>query len=185
MTLHVSRNFKAFTLIELLVVVAIIGILAAVGVVAYNGYTYGARVNVAKQNYKLISTVIKSEIIKCDLGEDKVLGFIDCNLTPLQRMHALTKQSNKTKVHNFFSGMKNPWCGNLHQCFNNDLNPIINDAGTAYTSPGWIQFASNVSPVGIYINSVVAYYEDGTSKPLSCNRNPNDKGCFSEFINFE
>ena len=37
------KNNKGFTLIELLVVVAIIGILAAVGVVAYNGYTKNAR----------------------------------------------------------------------------------------------------------------------------------------------
>ena len=37
------KNNKAFTLIELLVVVAIIGILAAVGVVAYNGYTASAK----------------------------------------------------------------------------------------------------------------------------------------------
>ena len=45
-----KRN--GFTLIELLVVVAIIGILAAVGVVAYNGYTSAAKKSVAKTNQK-------------------------------------------------------------------------------------------------------------------------------------
>ena len=45
------NGHKAFTLIELLVVVAIIGILAAVGVVAYNGYTASAKANSVKTNF--------------------------------------------------------------------------------------------------------------------------------------
>ena len=45
---------NGFTLIELLVVVAIIGILAAVGVVAYSGYTTGAKESACKSNHNQI-----------------------------------------------------------------------------------------------------------------------------------
>ena len=59
---------KAFTLIELLVVVAIIGILAAVGVVAYNGYTSSAKVSSIKANFKMVTSYVSAELKKCDLG---------------------------------------------------------------------------------------------------------------------
>ena len=65
-------RIKAFTLIELLVVVAIIGILAAVGVVAYNGYTNSAKVAVIKNNLQLIVRYGNAELRKCDLGLDRI-----------------------------------------------------------------------------------------------------------------
>ena len=37
------QHSRGFTLIELLVVVAIIGILSAIGVVSYQGYTWSAK----------------------------------------------------------------------------------------------------------------------------------------------
>jgi len=70
----IKKNL-GFTLIELLVVVAIIGILAAVGVVAYNGYTKSAKVNASRTNHSNVVKFIMSEVKKCDLGQELILKY--------------------------------------------------------------------------------------------------------------
>ena len=65
---------KAFTLIELLVVVAIIGILAAVGVTTFTGFQEKAKVSTVKANFKTIVKYITVELMKCELGELKIAG---------------------------------------------------------------------------------------------------------------
>ena len=80
---------KAFTLIELLVVVAIIGILAAVGVVAYNGYTASAKIASVKSNHSSIVKFLSSELKKCEIqggsiqlkskGGSQTLNNVNCS----------------------------------------------------------------------------------------------------------
>ena len=76
------KNNKGFTLIELLVVVAIIGILAAVGTVAYTGYTEGAKKSSAKSNHASVVKYIAAEEKKCVIGAKKVFGVEVDDTTP-------------------------------------------------------------------------------------------------------
>jgi type IV pilus assembly protein PilA len=63
---------KAFTLIELLIVVAIIGILAGVGIPMYNGYMANAKVESSNTNHSNNKSFIAATLTRCSSGSAKV-----------------------------------------------------------------------------------------------------------------
>ena len=64
-----KKKQKGFTLIELLVVVAIIGILAAIGVATFGGFQGAAKANTVKTNHKTVVNFIAASMANCEIGE--------------------------------------------------------------------------------------------------------------------
>ena len=99
---------KGFTLIELLVVVAIIGILAAVGVVAYNGYTSSAKDTVLKNNHKTIIKIIQEDFVKCEI-DGKLDRFVWSSGAVKEYTNCiLAFDQGVLQQHFYFVGLKDP-----------------------------------------------------------------------------
>ena len=135
-------NKKGFTLIELLVVVAIIGILAAVGVVAYSGYTSGAKTSSTKSLHNAYVKMITSEILLCEIGETKIFKN---NFMPNGRLNCY--QKNGANVHSIGNDKFND-CVHGGMC---NKNPFDNSKSAARSSAPWIRGWQD-SDVG-YINA--------------------------------
>ena len=129
--MYVAIKQKAFTLIELLVVVAIIGILAAVGVVAYNGYTSAAKVNAAKANQKAVCKWTNAELVKCDLDSSTSIfnGQITCS-TIISKLSQNQQDASQVVANELTKGLKDK--------FKNPYGAYDSFIGdNAVTTAGW------------------------------------------------
>ena len=105
-------NKKGFTLIELLVVVAIIGILAAVGVVAYSGYTSSAKRNATLAQHEKAVKFIQNNLGLCDVQGG---GTLELSSTRSFNCDLIANKGNIKNLNNVLIGhfldlgWKNPY----------------------------------------------------------------------------
>jgi len=168
-------NRKAFTLIELLVVVAIIGILAAVGVVAYNGYTSSAKKAVVKSNHKLILKTMLHGFKICELDSSGGIlnmngkNLIDCsdiiNSTSAKSNYGKMRVGMKTyfddKIENLYVPNRSAFISGRYQgsCSPPDEKSYrgLNEQGVHHVAMGWDDdgIVRNPPRITFYIDTCV------------------------------
>ncbi len=121
-------NKNGFTLIELLIVVGIIGVLAAVGVPAYQGYIADAKVKVTLENHARMKSFMQATVFKCAAGAANVvlpggIGSIRQQIIPCSSDAYTWSQ----KFYYYFEGIgfRNPHNLEDPQLLMNALNPTI------------------------------------------------------------
>ena len=95
---------KGFTLVELLVVVAILGILAAAGIVSFGGFLGSAKENVVKANWTSVIKYMKTVELQYIEHPDRSICFLE--------LHALKRFSfdgNMTDLLDEYPEINNRW----------------------------------------------------------------------------
>ena len=156
---------KGFTLIELLVVVAIIGILASVGVVAYNGYTNSAQKSAAGSNYNSVAKWIQHEMQKCNVGEVTAMSG---ELTCLGKTAATVAEAVRDSQRLTTSKMANPYDKTLADgSMNFAVQALATALGDCSTTNRGMIVVGNTGTTAITIEACTAAAETGATNKLS------------------
>ena len=116
-----KRN--GFTLIELLVVVAIVGILAAVGVVAYNGYTKAAKIKATLHQHSVAVKYTQSVLSLCEI--DGKQGYFNKNSYWINYTCDYANGLTTPLIQYFIlnSNFRNPYNTNLYGVWSSTILP--------------------------------------------------------------
>ena len=168
-----QNNFrkKGFTLIELLVVVAIIGALAAVGVLAYNGYTQAAKRNATLQNHSQAIKFINNTLKLCEVSPNDTIQLsstrsINCGIT---NNAGGINSINEIFINHFLDlGWKNPYGGDENVFYTarngtNDTDGRMRFDETECTS------GSDQKQIALWVKTHKEYYPTLIAKDGWCN----------------
>lgn len=136
---------KAFTLVELLVVVVIIGVLTAIGVVAFNDFIASAKKKATIANWTQASKFIQNTLARCSIdGRDIQLspsaGTINCSAA--SSVANLTAMADTFRNYFLEIGFKNP--------YNSTAPAVIRTGSGGDTVDGRLRLDVTVCPSGQY-----------------------------------
>ena len=141
------RHQKGFTLIELLIVVAIIGVLAAVGIPMYNGYIVNSKIKATTETHKRVLTFIAATFTKCAASGGTIT--LTTSASGATKDYPCTMYQSQWILpftrHFDYEGWKNPYDLPEDCCaLTGRTNPVVGKTHIFHTPDNRIRITTNV-----------------------------------------